>query len=163
MAITNTEMARQYGTMHKEEKYFPGQQALKYIDDIKSLMKNTHSKTILDYGSGKGKHAKKLKLETGADITCYDPYYEPLSVRPQGLFDGVICTDVMEHIPEKDVDDVLEDIFNHARNFVFLSISTREAKKVLPNGENAHCTVKSEDWWHQRIGKTRVETLVRFE
>lgn len=36
-------------------------------------------------------------------ITLYDPGYEPYSTLPVGDFDGVICTDVLEHCPEEDI------------------------------------------------------------
>jgi hypothetical protein len=34
-------------------------------------------------------------------IRCYDPGYPPFSTLPEGRFDGVICTDVLEHCPEE--------------------------------------------------------------
>ena len=36
---------------------------------------------------------------------------------------------------------------------VYLNISIRLAVKKLPNGENAHCTVKQPDWWMNLISK----------
>ena len=44
-----------------------------------------------------------------------------------------------------------------AKKFVFFAISTRAAKKTLPDGRNAHLTVQSPDWWQGFV------TSVAFE
>jgi len=153
MPITNLEMAEQYGKLHGKIGKFAGRQVLHFLPDIRKLVEQTGSKTVLDYGCGKGKSIAKIARKCGnVEVTNYDPYFHPYSEHPKGLlFDGVICVDVMEHIPEDDVDDVLKDVYSLARKFVFFSISTREAKKKLPNGENTHCTVKSREWWNDKI------------
>jgi len=95
----------------------------------------------------------------------YDPYRPEYAERPPFNFDLVICTDVMEHIPEEDVQDVLDDIFDHADKGVFLTIAQFPAKKTLPNGENAHCTLESSEWWNERIenaNKKGVDVKVIF-
>jgi hypothetical protein len=167
MPILDEDMADQYGILHTQGK-FPGRYPKKYSKKIHVLIEDTGSKYLLDYGCGKG-HSytrKQVHMQWGVPRpTLYDPYYLPFSRRPKGKFDGVICTDVMEHIPEKDVDDVLADIFGYANKFVFLSIDTKPAKKELPNGKNAHCTVKPEQWWLDIISKHRpsgVEMHIEF-
>ena len=80
-------------------------------------------------------------------IVCFDPAYEPFSRAPQGLFDGVICTDVLEHCPEADLPWIIAELFGFARRFVFASIACHPAVKRLPNGENAHCTVRPPPFW----------------
>ena len=60
--------------------------------------------------------------------------------------DVVINTDVMEHIPAEDINEVLGHIKSLSNN-VFFNISTRPANQKLPNGENAHCTVWSDEKW----------------
>jgi hypothetical protein len=46
---------------------------------------------------------------------------------------------------------VLTDIFSYAGKFVYLQIATSPAQQILPNGENAHCTLKTHDEWVERI------------
>ena len=43
----------------------------------------------------------------GVAVTCYDPGYAPFAEPCEGTFDGVITTDVLEHIPEEDIGWVL--------------------------------------------------------
>lgn len=123
------------------------------------------SRTPLDYGSGKGKQylPSEFRAEDGTthpdlqsywgveSVKCYDPGYEKLSTLPQGTFDGVISTDVIEHCPEEDLDRILEEFLSYARNFVFANIACYPANKALPNGENEHCTVRPVAWWQKKI------------
>ena len=41
----------------------------------------------------------------------------------------------------------MDRIFNFSEMFVFCTIALYPAKKLLPNGENAHITLKSVGWW----------------
>jgi hypothetical protein len=70
---------------------------------------------------------------------------------PQQKFDGVISTDVLEHCPEEDLPWILDEIFGYAAAFVYLNVACFAARKTLPNGENAHVTVRPGEWWHERV------------
>lgn len=158
MAVIDDVLAEQYAQLHAAGR-FQGKQARLHTSKIKQMIDDTNSSYVLDYGCGKG-HCYEgddaIHKEWGVGKPrLYDPYYAPYSKRPEIRFHGVICTDVMEHVPEKDVDDVLKDIFSFAEKFVFLSISTKLAKKSLPDGRNAHLTVKPEEWWMEVISKHR--------
>ena len=130
-------------------------QTVRHSPNIKYLIDHTKSKKLLDYGSGKGVGYFKHKLHETWGIefpTLYDIAIPKYSMLPEGKFDGVICTDVLEHVPEALLDDVLDDLLNrYPKKFVYLSIATRVALNRLPNGENAHCTVHTPQWWLQKI------------
>jgi 2-polyprenyl-6-hydroxyphenyl methylase/3-demethylubiquinone-9 3-methyltransferase len=55
---------------------------------------------ILDYGGGNGVHAQTLRTLGFANIEVYDPFVEQFSRRPQGQFDLVTCSEVVEHSPD---------------------------------------------------------------
>lgn len=164
------ELIELYSNMHREgekflglppERTFPGASLFAQTSRIKKLVTLTGALTILDYGSGKGKQYGQLRIEGndgeehdsvldywGVDhIACYDPAFPPYSELPQGTFDGVICTDVMEHCPEEDVPWIVDEIFGYATRFVFVNAACYPALKRLPNGENAHCTIRPPEWW----------------
>lgn len=120
--------------------------------------------TLLDYGSGKGMQYRlsPVSVSEGGqtvqwpsfqaywgvrELRCYDPGYQPFSELPAGRFDGVICTDVLEHCPEEDIPWIVEELFRYAKKFVYANVACYPARKRLPNGENAHCTIKPVDWW----------------
>jgi hypothetical protein len=143
------------------DETYPGSSLLPHLTRIKSLIVATGARTILDYGCGKG-----YQYDAGGitipgegvwegvldywdidEVRCYDPCYERYSALPQGQFDGVISTDVLEHCPEPDVPWVVDELFGYARRFVFANVACYAALTTLPNGENAHCTVRPLEWW----------------
>lgn len=148
------------------EDTFSGTSLVPHLRLIRDLVASTGSQTILDYGSGKGtkykatdivvkgEHAKSVQAFWKVrEISCFDPAYPPFATLPSGTFDGVICTDVLEHIPETDLPWILKDQFHYAKKFVFGNIASYPAEKILPNGENAHCTIQPAQWWHDLIRK----------
>jgi hypothetical protein len=161
------------------EQTFPGQSLPKEAARIKRLIKLTGTKTILDYGSGKGQQYWPLRISDEEerieypdirsfwgvdDIRCYDPAYSPFTQLPTGKFDGVICTDVLEHCPEEDIPWILEELFSFATKFVYANVACFPARKRLPSGGNAHCTIKPVKWWEEQLATAiRGRTGVRYE
>ena len=85
--------------------------------------------------------------------SLYDPAIPEYQNIPEGTFDGVISFDVMEHIPKEQIPETFDQIFSRADKFVFLGIATSPAEAVLPNGDNAHCTVEPIEWWEEMVHK----------
>ncbi len=96
------------------QKVFRGFSLLPHVEAIKRLIDEHGATTLLDYGSGKGRQYTSV-VELGSRActvpeawgveapACYDPAYSRHSALPAGRFDGVICTDVLEHCPEEDI------------------------------------------------------------
>ena len=53
----------------------------------------------------------------------------------------------MEHCPEEDLTWIVDEIIGYAEKFAYFTVACFEAEKQLPNGENAHCTVRPPAWW----------------
>ena len=168
------ELLRLYAQMHVEgetrlgipaEQTFPGSSLAPHVTRIKRLVDATGAKTILDYGAGKGMQYRPHKVIVEGrhvadgiaeywdvdEVRCFDPGYAPHSALPQGVFDGVVSTDVLEHCPEEDLPWILDEIFGYAKGFVYLNVACFPARKTLPNGENAHITVRSPQWWRGAV------------
>lgn len=147
------------------EKTFAGFSLARQIDAVKAMVERYGAESLLDYGCGKGQlHlAGRIAFPDGrtieglarywgvARVALYDPGYPRFSALPEGSFDGVICTDVLEHCPEDDLPWIVEELFGFARRFVFANVACFPAKKRLPNGENAHITVRDGAWWRSLI------------
>ena len=146
-----------YQTMHATKNKFPGHSVEPHATDIKILVERTKATSLLDYGCGSGLQYSQTKIHEHWGIlpTLYDPGVPKFTNKPNRMWDGVICTDVMEHIPESAVYEILYDIISSASKFVFFNISTRLATAILPNGENAHCTVHEHVWWEEQITKMK--------
>ena len=134
--------------LHKNEKKWRGTTVVQYIPLIDEVRKKHNIETMLDYGCGKAQnHPTYWKAHK------YDPAIPEYSNKPDTKFDLVISTYVLEHIPEEFIDDILSEIFSYATKFVFLTICCREAREILPNGMNAHATVKPKEWWNAKLAK----------
>jgi hypothetical protein len=84
-------------------------------------------------------------------VKCFDPGVPEFAQLPSLPSDGVVCTDVLEHVPEEDIPWMLSELFRLAERFVFANIAAFPASKTLPNGWNAHVTVRPPSWWAERI------------
>lgn len=154
-----------YKEMHKDN-IFNGYSLRTWIPEISRIIKNSNITELLDFGCGKANcwYRYDLKNQLNLDrIGLYDPGVEKFSVLPQDSYDMVICIDVLEHIPENLLDTVLDQIFSRAKKIVFLTISTKLAQKILPNGNNAHVTVRPEKWWLERLKKYETLTITHFD
>ena len=144
----------QYREMHRQGK-FRGFSALPHAGAIGQLVKKHKAKSILDYGSGKGHQYSEMGMHRnwGQDVVirCYDPAWPAHEEKPIGRFDGVVCTDVAEHIPEENIGSFLDDVIGYAVRFLYMNICTRPARKRLLDGRNAHLTVRESDWWMGQI------------
>ena len=165
-------LVEMYKTMHEEgspatnrpaAKTFNGKSLREHLGRIGAMIRESGAETLLDYGSGKGSfyaaypgesdgsRFKSVKQWGGVKVTCYDPGYEPFSGPIEPAYDGVICTDVLEHITEEDIPWVLDKLFRHARRFVYAVAACYPARKSLPDGQNAHCTVQPPEWWREQM------------
>jgi hypothetical protein len=176
-----------YREMHRDgevhlgippDQTFPGKSLPPQAGHIKRLIDATGAKTVLDYGSGKGNQYLPMPWKDeggtvhvgvaawwGVDVRCYDPAYPTFSELPTGKFDGVISTDVLEHCPEEDMPWIVGALFGYATRFVFASVACFPARKHLPNGQNAHCTIRPLKWWRQlveQVARARPSVLYEF-
>lgn len=69
-----------------------------------------------------------------------------LSERPT-QHDLVVCSDVLEHIEPECVVSVLLDLQSLTKKVLFIDVATRPAKKILPDGRNAHLIQLLGGWW----------------
>jgi hypothetical protein len=114
-------------------------------------------KSALDYGSGGSDwHAigfdeigQSAKDFYGLDVCLR---YEPArAIDERKKVDCVLCFDVLEHIFIADLEAVVVDIFSHATKLVIINVACYPAAAVLPNGENAHVTVRPPHYWKALI------------
>ncbi len=143
-------------THEANPKFFKGGSILTYVFEIKKVIKNSNIKTCIDYGCGQAQAWTEHRLQKLFDldgVTRYDPGIVKFSKKPQVPADLVLCIDVLEHVPEECVDEVLEEISSLSKKVIFFNISTRLSTKILTDGSNAHATVKPREWWQAKIDK----------
>lgn len=156
------ELAPLYRKMAEEGIHFPGSAILAHKDEIRKLVKQFEVQDVLDYGCGRGdqyKQPHRLHRHWGLHwwhVRLYDPAFAEHDERPHGKHDLVVCSDVLEHVPEADVDDVIGDLFLFARKVVWASVCCRPAKKTFPGTDiNLHVTIHPVEWWSQKFAEVR--------
>jgi len=154
MTYKNKHLIDQYTILHNQtEGYGNGyNDTTLNLDHLSNFLSVYESKMILDYGCGKGDLTKYLNKS----YTCYgyDPAIEEFDNEYRGIdFDTIVCLDVLEHIPEAELDALLNNIKSYNVDSLYFIVSTRYAKTKLPDGRNCHETVKPPGWW-EKLFKT---------
>lgn len=152
-----TDILKEYRDLAKLGGNFRGLSLLQHAKEIAAVVKRHRVTTLLDYGSGAGdayRQPYEIHRKWGVDklrIRCYDPSFPKLDKPVTGRFGGVICSDVLEHVPEDTVDAVIAKLFEHASEFVWASVCCRPAKKLFADGGNMHVTLHPLDWWRAKF------------
>ena len=138
----------------KVEKAFSDFELRKFRNLCKEKISNKQIKTILDYGGGgsnwdepnfeptTGETAKKFfDIEK---VTTFEPSRNLLEKKKS---DCVVCMDVLEHIYIADIPIVVKELFSLTNNLLIINVACYKAAAILPNGENAHITIRPPLWW----------------
>lgn len=134
----------------QQNKSWAGYDVVKYQKQIKDLVDRYGAQTILDYGCGKGLQYQEplpyggnagidvprdqwqtFDQYLGVKVYCYDPCVAEFEqLPPEGTkFDGVICTQVLNSIPDDDLSWVRGLLQQYASKFCFVGLNfQREAK-----------------------------------
>lgn len=152
------------------ESTFLGYSLTKWILKIKEIIKINKCDSLLDFGCGKGfLYKNKFKINDQEyrnlldcwkldDVYLYDPGVKEFSVYPVRKFDGLICTDVIEHIPENDILQFIDNLFKLSNKFIFVVIATIPATKFFDDGNNIHLCLKTKQEW----GKIFLEYKAKY-
>jgi hypothetical protein len=136
--------------MHENPGY--GVAALHYAPIVVACMDSVGAREVLDYGCGKGRLAEALRAGGRGDIVVrfYDPAI-PKFAAPPAPCDFVACIDVLEHIEPECLDAVLDDLQRVTRRWILMTVATRLAEKLLPDGRNAHLIIQPYKWWLPKL------------
>lgn len=161
-----TQMAEEgYTTIDQQtiENAFSDMEIIAFQDLVKPLFESYGIKSLLDYGCGgsdyelagftpSGESAKQFfNLEK---VYRYEPARD-LDERIQA--DAVVNFDVLEHIFIADIPRVIRELFSLTKKLLVINVACYNARALLPNGENAHITVRPPEWWRGVINAIAVE------
>jgi len=148
----SNDLLEEYKKLHADNPGY-GTQGLATRPGVRLTIDYLKPKTVLDYGCGKGRLIKELaQCYPHIEFYGYDPAIPEYDTLPIEKADLVINTDVLEHIPEGTLPSVVAQIASISEN-VFFILHHALAGNVLPNGENAHCTVKPPQWYYELFCK----------
>ena len=140
----------QYVAIHKTQIY--GNTSLKKYPFLIPYVKALRPKDVLDYGCGQSHLYEIIEDLTKTSVFRFDPAIEELSVLEKSHYGLLINIDVLEHIPEPELHEVLVTFSSLSANCLIV-IDTKIAQTILPNGRNAHVTIRPTTWWRTKLSE----------
>jgi hypothetical protein len=137
----------QYKLKHQTDPRY-GMSGERYQSLIEPILIQNNIKTVLDYGCGKSQLVNKMKGIRGFrfDPAIFGFDELPAGMKGTGNVDAVITTDVLEHIPEDQLPDVMREITSISEKQLHLIFTILDSN-YLPDGSPCHVTVKPFHWW----------------
>lgn len=134
------------------EQAFNDMEVQAFRQPVRELLRSHNIRTLLDYGCGGSNYEI-----TGFDgqLTALQYFgleqvfrYEPArNIDERQQADAVLCFDVLEHVFISDVPSVVRELYRLADRLLVVNVACYSARALLPNGENAHITVRAPLWW----------------
>ena len=128
-------------------------------DSVIEFIKAFPVKTILDYGCGEGSLKKWVEDAGITDLewTQYDPGMPEFQKRPEGTFDLVVTTDVLEHVEDDMLDAVIDDLYSFTGKYIYNAIACYLARATFADGpykgQDLHLSLKAPDEWMLRLAR----------
>lgn len=149
-------------------KTWNGYATLDYAKEIKKYIVKYDSKSLLDYGCGKGLHyivnREYENQETTFDkyigvseIFKYDPCIDLFSKlpAPDQKFDATISIQALGYIPDEDIPWVVKLLMNHTKQFCFIGmvdpLKPIKQKKANILDPDAFKVTRSVDWYLEQF------------
>jgi SAM-dependent methyltransferase len=141
------------------------------IPEAISIIENINFDSVLDFGCAKGFLVYALNLlgknAIGVDISKYALDNSLQQVKDKVFFldkklsemniftDLLIAKDVLEHIPENEIDDVLLEFYKVSKQvFLVIPLGDNDSFRIREYEiDKTHVTKKDEEWWFSKIKK----------
>lgn len=147
----NDHLIEQYKLLYEQKPSY-GASSQKIFNIVLQVINQYKPNTILDYGCGRSRLLDMISEQIDVNIFKYDPVFEMYSQLPKQKVDFVICTDVLQHVPELELFDNLFEI-SQLGDKCFFKIKCSDHPTCLPNGEPTNCTVHDKQWWKNFLYK----------
>ena len=154
---------------------------------VKPILESIHFSSVLDAGAanckvtraflGAGKSVKSVELSSYvlqrfcsdlvADGTAYNAAVHELDMFSSGQFDFVFCADVLEHVPQANVEETLAQFARVGTKYFFFVIHDAPAQKdkkslTKDSKYKIHETVEPRAWWLENLAKFGIKEDKEF-
>lgn len=152
MPLISEDYRNQQHKLHEDGHY--GVMGGVYANLVAKLINKLEVTHLLDYGCGSrlslARGLEKERINHAFKYQAYDPCVEKYSSAPVPA-ELVCCIDVLEHIEEDSIDEVLDHLQALTEAVGFFTFDTGPAEKILPDGRNAHILQRPMEWWIAKI------------
>jgi hypothetical protein len=129
---------------------------------VLSVFEKHDIKSILDYGCGGSDYNKQgfhdnLSAKEYFHLEQISLYEPARNIDQRQPVDSVVCFDVLEHIFIADIPNLIRELFSLAKKTLIINVACYPARALLPNGENAHITVRPHMWWKGAFDQIAIE------
>lgn len=160
--LISPDYAKQNRELHANPRGFGGD-GKKHAERVLEYAGKIGARSVCDYGCGEGTLKKALRaLKFEGFVAEYDPGMPGKESLPKPAH-LLACTDVLEHIERDRLDAVLRHQFAVAEIGAFMTIATRPANKILPDGRNAHLIQETPAWWLDKLRSVGWDVVDTFE
>jgi hypothetical protein len=144
------------------EVAFSDMEVRAFKDVVKPIFEKFNIKSILDYGCGGSDYLKsgfsgQLSAKDFFNIDFVHLFEPARNIDERQKSDAVLCFDVLEHIFISDIPKTIRELFTLSKSVLIVNVACYSARALLPNGENAHITVRPPLWWKGMIDSIAIE------
>jgi len=151
-------------------EYTWGNTGGRYAGDsvVNILYEHPEIKTVLDYGCGAASLKKYVEDAgvTDREWTLYDPAVSRYQKEPTGKHDLVVSTDVLEHVEEPQLNNVIRNMQSLTDKYLLSEIACYLCNCRFESGpyvsQDMHINLKAPDAWRMRLEHPRFETIESF-
>ncbi len=133
-------LVEQYRLLHAAAPGY-GSTSVKRAPYILPYIHTLAPRSVIDFGCGQSALADIIAAAGVPQVVRYDPAIASYASPPAGRFDLLVNIDVLEHVEERELDLLLAHMASLSDKALII-IDTRPAKTILPNGQNAHVTLR---------------------
>jgi len=133
-----------------------------FREPVRELLRKFGAATLLDYGCGGSEYETpgfdgERTAREYFGVTEVFRYEPARQLDQRQAADAVVCFDVLEHVFIADLPGTVRELFGLARRLLVVNVACYPARALLPNGENAHITVRPPQWWKGLFDAVAVE------
>ena len=131
---------------------------------VQDFLKDESPNSLIDFGCAHGAMISRIKNDFSNILIVdgYDPGVKEYESFPSRQYDCLVCNDVIEHIEPEYLDSTLIAMSKLFTKSAWLIIACYPAKKVLPDGRNAHISLHTPKWWVEKIKKTFTASTIEI-
>lgn len=139
----NDHLIEQYKLLYEQKPSY-GASSQKIFNIVLQVINQYKPNTILDYGCGRSRLLDMISEQIDVNIFKYDPVFEMYSQLPKQKVDFVICTDVLQHVPELELFDNLFEISQLGdKCFLKLNVLTTQLASQMGSLQIVPCMISS--------------------
>lgn len=144
----------------------PGWGLEEEIRGVQELVAASGARSVLAYGFAGRPEAWSLvqalrARDSSLVVACGDLATSAAAGQPTRQYDGVVCADVLEYLPDEDVPWVLGEVFARARQFVYVAVVHGSRTRVWTGEIPLPSQAREESWWltHLAAASARHPTI----